>query len=89
MSISAIRGQKQQATIVPFIVIPHKPIHRKVKIRVSQTLTQIELFLKHLQNFSLFIFTKNNNVYNIFCNFAFQTLNIHRPDATLYHHPHI
>ncbi len=56
VSISAIRGQKQQATIVPFIVIPHKPIHHKVKIRVSQTLIQIELFLKHLQNFSLFIF---------------------------------
>lgn len=44
VSISAIRGQKQQATIVPFIVIPHKPIHHKVKIRVSQTLKQIELF---------------------------------------------
>ena len=33
VSISAIRGQKQQATIVPFIVIPHKPIHRQVEIR--------------------------------------------------------
>jgi hypothetical protein len=32
VSIRAIRGQKQQATIVPFIVIPHKPIHRQVKI---------------------------------------------------------
>ena len=33
VSIRAIRGQKQQATIVPFIVIPHKPIPRQVKIR--------------------------------------------------------